>query len=149
MTLSCTMPQEDPLETQKLSISHFCGKNVLIARFLDPQDCSKILKDANQKQQVYIGPMSWEEAKDMRETCYASTVTAKALEERFAQAGGVPCILISASDSVLEDVGDQQSLALDDHAISPQRIDSAIVSSESNSLWSLYDLVPDGSYTNF
>ena len=94
----------------------------------DPGNCSKILKDAKQKQQLYMGPTSFDKIKDMRVNCYASAVTADELAKRFDQAGGVPRILIEAKapvpptgfdDSILKDISDRQTFALNDLVVSP------------------------------
>jgi len=151
-------PQENALQTQEMDISMFCGKNVLIAMSPDPGNCSKILKDATQEQQLYMGPTSFEEAEDMRAKCYASAVTADDLAKRFDQAGGVPRLLMKAKapvpptgfdDSILKHISDQQTFALNDLVVSPRRIDSGSVASQFKSLWGLYHLVPDDSYTNY
>ena len=150
--------QENPLETQQMDISMFCGKNVLIAMSPDPGNCSKILKDAKQKQLLYMGPTSLEEADAMRISCYASAVSADELRKRFDQAGGVPRLLMEQKapvpptgfdDSVIKDISDRQNFALNDLVVSPRRIDSGSVTSQFKSLWGLYHLVPDESFTNY
>lgn len=103
-----------------MDISIFCGKNILIAMPPDPGYCSKILKDAKQKQQLYMGPTSLKEAEDTRTNCYASAVSADELGKRFDQAGGVPRLLMEAKapvpptgfdDSVIKDISDRQNFA--------------------------------------
>ena len=84
----------------------------------DPENCSKILKDAKQKKQLYMVPVSLEEADAMRTSCYASDVSADELGKRFGQAGGVPRLLMEKKapvpptgfdDSVIKDISDRQN----------------------------------------
>jgi hypothetical protein len=151
-------PHEDPLETQKLNMAFFCKKNVLIAMSPDPQNCKKILKDASRKQVLYMGPMDVNEAEAMRTSCYANSVSAEQLTQRFEQAGGVPRLLFQESapdppegfnDSVLKEISDSQTFALKDFVLNPQRIDCGSVSSEFKGLWSLYHLVPNEEFNNY
>ena len=151
-------PQEDPKETQKFSLSFFCGKNVLIAVSPDPQNCSKIIKDAKIKAELYMGPTDLAESEAMGAACYGTSVSAQELQQRFEQIGGIPCLLFLAKsplpvegydDSVLRDSSDRQNFALNDLVENPSRIDSGSVASSFKSLWSLYHLVPDERFTSY
>ncbi|KAL3913025.1 MAG: hypothetical protein SGARI_000862 [Bacillariaceae sp.] len=151
-------PQEDPKETQKFSLSFFCGKNVLIAVSPDLQNCSKIIKDAKIISELYMGPTDLVESEAMRVACYGTSVSAEELQQRFDQIGGIPRLLFLAKsplpvegydDSVLRVISDRQNFALNDLVENPSRIDSGSVASSFKSLWALYHLVPDERFTSY
>mmetsp|Transcript_18652 Transcript_18652/g.43451 ORF Transcript_18652/g.43451 Transcript_18652/m.43451 type:complete len:471 (+) Transcript_18652:84-1496(+) len=151
-------PQENALQTQEMDISMFCGKNVLIAMSPDPGNCSKILKDATQEQQLYMGPTSFEEAEDMRASCYPE-VPADLLQTRYSKIGGIarylfddpPTVDDGGVDLTVDDVVEIQTAALNDIAQNPIRIDAGEVAAEFKNLWSLYHLQPavENGGTNF
>jgi hypothetical protein len=101
-------PHENPLETQKLYMSFFCDKSVLIAMYPDRENCKKILKDSGSTHTLYMGPMDIIETKQMWTSCYEASVSFVQLTQRFDQAGGVPRLLFKESvgpaDSVLDEI---------------------------------------------
>lgn len=141
-------PHEDPRATQAFSGKFFCRKKALVAISPDPENLTKILKDIKAKQTFYMGPADFEEAEVMRSCCYADIVTQAQLRERFAVAGGIPRVIFQAAsklvgqDSVIDNISERQTFALNDLADNARRIDSGSVASEYKSLWSLYHLVP-------
>ena len=151
-------PHENPDESEKLAPNIFCGKQFLIAMSPDPKNCSKIVKDVEESETVFMGPTTIEESEKMRVCCYNTRVTAEQLQYRFDQMGGVPRYLfksaglftrIGIQDAVVSAFVDRQAFALNDAVQNPQRIDAGSVASEFKSLWSLYHLVPDQYYTSY
>ena len=151
-------PHENVQETLQFTAHDFGTARVLLAVSPDPAICAKIEKDADSLETIYMGPVTMEEAKEMRASSYTTRVTAQVLQDRFYQAGGIPRLLFkstgvlpraSARDSVLDTIAEQQALALNDLAVNPGRIDPGIVSSKFQSLWSLYHLIPDSYYTSY
>jgi hypothetical protein len=151
-------PQEDPTATQYLDMTFFCGKKFLIAISPDPDNCSKIIKDAEQNAEVYMGPTDMDESEAMRKACYANNLSAIELQRRFQQIGGIPRMLFRGKsplsigkhdDSVLHAFSVRQDFALNDLAENPRRIDSGSVASSFKSLWALYHLVPDELFTSY
>jgi hypothetical protein len=150
-------PHEDPQATQAINITFFRGKNILITVFPDPENCTKILKDAEQVSVLYIGPTDTDESESIKKSCYANTVSADELQRRFEEIGGIPRMLFQMKgplpiedyvDSVLQDISYLQMSALNDLAEKPQRIDFGTVASSCKSLWALYHLVPDKLFTS-
>ena len=151
-------PHENPQETLHFTTKHFHKARVLLAVSPDPANCAKIDKDSRSSETIYMGPVTMEEAEEMRASVYTTSATAHVLKDRFDQAGGIPCLLFkstavlpraSARDSVLDTIAERQSFALSDLAVNPRRIDPGSVSSEFKSLWSLYHLIPDSYYTSY
>jgi hypothetical protein len=149
-------PHEDPLDTQKLSMRFFGGKKVIIAMSPDPANCKKILKDARGQLTLYMGPVSSEEADQMRTSCYGSFISPERLTQRFEQAGGVPRLLFretyesaGAEDPVLLEISNSQFFALQDFLKDPNRIDRGEVDAAFKGLWSLYHLFPKEGYESY
>lgn len=151
-------PHENPGESEKLPLKIFCGKQFLIAMSPDPKNCSKIVKDVEEAETVFMGPTTIEESEKMRECCYSTRVSAELLKYRFDQMGGVPRYLFKSPGNLprigLQDVAvsafvERQAFALNDAVQNPLRIDAGSVASQFKSLWSLYHVVPDQYYTSY
>ena len=151
-------PHENPDESGRLAPYIFFGKPFLIAMSPDPKNCSKIVKDVEESETVFMGPTTIEESEEMRVCCYSTRVSAERLRYRFDQMGGVPRYLfkspgnlprIGIQDSAVSAFVERQAFALNDAVQNPLRIDAGSVASEFKSLWSLYHVVPDQYYTSY
>lgn len=151
-------PHENPLATQDLALEAFGGKKFLIAMSPDPQNCAKIVKDAEETETFFMGPTTKAESEKMRLCCYSARVTHEQLCRRFNHGGGIPRFLFKApgsapraeaQDSVLQTIAERQAFALNDLVQNARRIDGGSVASEYKSLWALYHLVPDKYYTSY
>ena len=149
-------PHQNPHKTQDLDEIIFCNKTFLISMSPDPMNCEKIVKDARDVKSIYMGPTTMEESESMRICCYRSKVTAEQLQHRFALVGGIPRFLFKIAgvlsaerniDAAVAVIERNQNAALNDLVENPRRIDAGNVAF--NSLWSLYQLVPEEGYIDY
>lgn len=109
-------------------------------------NCKKLRKDT-QGTPLYMGPLSLEEALEMRAACYPNLVSEELVRSRFGQIGGIARTLFHRIvahnfDSALHQMLENQSKALQDVAENPVRIDGGVGSPQFKHLWSLYHLQP-------
>lgn len=141
-------PHEDSAKTQDYEKSHFFGKPFVVAVSPDPENCKALLKTAAQSMAcLYMGPLSPNEAEEMREACYTSSVSRQLVSSRYKVMGGLPRYLFAkllpnGFDSALDQVKQKQEKALREAVDQPQVIDGGDVDANFKHLWSLYFLKP-------
>ena len=139
-------PHEVASQTHEISLSMLRGKPFIVAMSPDENNCKKLRKDT-QGTSLYMGPLSLEEALEMRSACYHNVASEELVRSRYGQIGGIARTLFARTaahgfDSALHRVLEKQTKALQDIAENPIRIDGGEVSAQFKHLWSLYHLQP-------
>lgn len=140
-------PHEDATRTNEISHSMFRDKPFIVAMSPDEANCKRLRKDTRKQVLLYMGTLSLEEALEMRSSCYPSDVTEQLVRSRYIQIGGIARVLTAPTaahnyDSNLRKVIEKQTMALQDIAEMPLRIDGGEVTAQFKHLWSLYHLQP-------
>mmetsp|Transcript_17336 Transcript_17336/g.26260 ORF Transcript_17336/g.26260 Transcript_17336/m.26260 type:complete len:197 (-) Transcript_17336:899-1489(-) len=125
----------------------FRDKPFIVAISPYEANCKKLRKDTRKQVLLYMGTLSLEEALEMRSSCYPSDVTEQLVRSRYNQIGGIARVLTASTaannyDSNLQQAIEKQTMALQDIAESPLRIDGGEVMAQFKNLWSLYHLQP-------
>ena len=141
-------PHEDSAKTQDYEQRHFFGKPFLVAVSPDPEKCKALFKTATQSMAIlYMGPLSPDEAEEMRSVCFDNSVSRDVVRSRYEIMGGIPRylfgkILPNGFDSSLDQVKQKQERALREATEKPQVIDGGDVDANFEHLWSLYFVKP-------